>query len=360
MTRLDKFIVIFSVFIGIGIIATIISLFVWKTKTAPFTPVSPKQQGEAGVFVSEDGGTSWASLAGSEGIESSVMIFRNSDPEQIYVGTKGQGLWILPKSKNALEQVRDPKNVLDSSSEIFDIAENTESTVLYLAVFQNKFGKILRLDENGTEEIYKNPLEAYGIFGIIVDRAEPPNIRASSGDGNFLETKDSPGRRKWEVISRTAEGIVRIFSHPVRTDTLWAITNKENLYVSDSGGRIWVEKPQITVMDRGITKVYDGVYNAARRTLMLATDYGLTETADDGAHWSSFQTPVPPGAAPITAVGAHPYFADVFWMASGNIIYHTDDGGVSWRTGEVPTQKHIVNISVLPTNPKKLYAGVAK
>ncbi len=364
MTRLDRFVVIFAMFIGVAIVITIISLFVWQSKGAA-TPsqkpmVGEKSVANAAVFVSEDGGDTWEALVGSGGLDILALQFRASDPEQLYVGTRGRGLWLLGKGTRALTPIEDPKKVLDLKSDIFDIAESSDGRVLYVALFQNSFGRIARIDENGAEEIYKNPLKSYGIFGVSLDGKDPPRIRAASGDGNFIAASDKVGARKWEVLSRTPDGIVKLITHTSRPDTLWAITQKGAFYVSNSGGRLWVEKLPIMIGDRPAGVVRDGVYSSARASVILATDYGLIETTDDGTRWSAFQTPVPPGSKAITAVAAHPYFADVFWMASGNTVYHTDDGGVSWRVSSIPSQKEISVLGVVGTNPKKIYAGTTK
>ena len=196
----------------------------------------------------------------------------------------------------------------------------------------------------------------------MVDQSDDRHIDIASGDGGFFETVD--GGKSWEPISRTAEGLVRLLSHPSVPGKLWALGNKGTFYASDSGGRVWKEHKSISI-DGGhaAKKIYEIKYNPLRHSVLAATDYGFIETADNGESWTAFRTIIPPNALAVTAVAPHPRFAEVLWMAADRQIYRTDDGGVTWTKGSFPQTLNDAVVSLLEVdenNPKRIYAGFSR
>ena len=101
-------------------------------------------------------------------------------------------------------------------------------------------------------------------------------------------------------------------------------------------------------------------YHGARGSLMLATDYGLIETYNNGESWQDFQTPIPARSVPIQAIAIHPRLSEAFWMASNNQIFETEDGGITWKHFILPVSQKIKLLIVNPTDPQTIYAGLTQ
>jgi photosystem II stability/assembly factor-like uncharacterized protein len=314
---------------------------------------------EAGLLLSRDGGISWGIVEGSVSLEPLVAAFKE-DSSRLYVGTSGQGLWLSKENSFALERILDKSGVLLDTADIYSMAQSLDGRTLYLAVFQRNRGRVIRLNESGADEIYATPLDGYGVFDIVVDPLDSKHIVLGSGDGAFLESSDGGISESWEVVSRFREGILDIVERPTTSGTLFALGSKQGIYTTESYGRSWVARPQVKVARATVSRINDIKYHNARGSLILATDIGLLESYDNGSSWIAFQSPIPPGALDINAVESHPRFGEIVWMAAGNQIYRTDNGGVSWRQIELPTKKTVSLLIVDPQNPTNIYAGLSE
>ena len=224
-------------------------------------------------------------------------------------------------------------------------------------MYQNNYGKVIRLREDGAEELYSVPIERYLVTGVLVGLKNEKKIWVSSSDGNFLESLD--GGKTWEIIASTRESFKILIRHPTEDGTFWAVTEGNKLYTTDSGGRLWHERAKISIDDEEAKMLYGLEYNPYRRSLMAASDYGIIESIDNGVSWHTFRTPLPPASIPVTAVRSHPLFGEVFWVGASTQIYRTDDGGVTWSKHLIPVKGTITMLQVDSTNPKRIYAGLS-
>ncbi len=350
--------VIFVVALGI----TFATFFFFPSPASQSQKIIDRPKGNPALYVSNDGGLNWEELDASGGLVPLSFAIQANESSQIYLGTKGEGLWVSDDAGKTFKRAQDSSGALDPKADIYAIAQNASGDTVYLATYEKNFGKLIRLRREGAEEIYSTPLPRYGIFGVVVDPRDERHINIASGDGGFFETVD--GGKSWEVISRTAEGLVLLAKNSASPGKLWAVGNKGTFYASDSGGRVWREYKTIHI-EGGKTakKIYQIAYNPARRSVLAGSDYGFIETTNDGESWSAFRTIVPPDSLPITTIASHPRFAEVLWMAADRQIYRTDDGGVTWTRGIFPQTLSTVNISLLQVdenNPKKIYAGLSR
>lgn len=351
---------VFLVFIVIGLVATVVAFLVIRAN--PFkksdTQKTEVSSGLAGIFVSEDGGASWVALKGSAGLKPLSFAFRAGEARHLYVGTKGSGLWIRKNGKDVLERVEDPSGVLSQDADIYAIAQTPAGDVLYLGVLQNRRGRLLRLTEKGAEEIYETALEEYPVLAVYVDPNDPLHINFIA-EGAFYEARDGGKSKSWEPLARIKDGFIKLAASADGKE-LFALDGKNTLFVTTSGGRSWREASPIAVEKSKIKRVHDFQYDAKRNALVVASDFGLLETQNSGESWTMFRTPVPPNTLPITAFGAHPRFSEVMWMAAGRLIYRSDDGGITWSSVEIPSQKNVGLLVVSPSNPKEVYAGISE
>ena len=359
---------VFIVFIVIGIIATAVTFLVIRANPVPETrragTTAPVATGPASIFVSEDGGATWSALSGSEGLTPLVLTFKagqlakTSDNAYLYVGTKGAGLWIRKSGNSALERIHDPSNVLRDDADVYSLAQTITGNDLYLGILQNQRGRLVRMTESTAEEIFTTILERYPVLAVYVDPQDPLHINIAA-EGAFLEARDGGRSKSWETLARVRDGIVKFAASDV-DGKLWALDTKQTLFVTTVGGRIWREQPQIVIEEKRTNRISDMQYHRERGSLIIAADEGLAETYDDGETWSVFRTLVPSGSLPITAVGVHPRLPEVMWMAAGHFIYRSDDGGITWRSSELPSKYTVRMIAVDPLNPKYVYAGISE
>jgi len=118
---------------------------------------------DGGVFRSDDFGDSWqqkVKISEKQTIANKDILSLAIDPINpsiLYLGTQGDGLYKSSNEAEIWEQVLDKNNILDKRADIYDIEINPKKpNFIYLAVFQNDFGRVLRSQDSGKtwQEIY--------------------------------------------------------------------------------------------------------------------------------------------------------------------------------------------------------------
>ncbi|MDA1334667.1 MAG: hypothetical protein O2794_01465 [bacterium] len=353
------------VFFALVIIITTITLVVWRVSSSgddkkedTVEEVEHDLSGEASIIVSNNKGVTWHDVPRSQDLKPRIFVFRTNNTDQIYVGTDNDGLWVRESGSQELLRVNDSKDVLKNNSDITAIAQNASGTKLYVALFQDNFGRLLEITENGILEVFTMSQPKLGIFGVIVDLNDASHITMTTGDGSVFESTNSG--ESWAVISRTGEGIALLEAHKEQTGVLWAVGNKGAFYSTTNGGREWTKRLPITIDRTRIKSVNVIKHHSSRGSLLAATDYGLIETYDNGKTWEAFKTPITPGTIPITAIGIHPRSGNIFWMAAEKRIWKTSTGGVTWEEIRLPLQESVSFIELNPTNPDIIYVGLSK
>ncbi|MEK7643328.1 MAG: hypothetical protein AAB372_02675 [Patescibacteria group bacterium] len=361
---MPKVLVVFLVLVGIAIIITIALFFLWPAKPDTKVDQSASTQSTTEdvpitLYRSENGGEGWVPVPAARGLDILAFEWRAGHQNQFYIGTRGQGLFRSDDGGKTLTQVKDPKNVLRPDSSVYAIAQSSDGTELILAVFQEGFGRLIRLREIGAQELYHVPLENYGLFGVVVDQKDSRHIVAVSGEGNVLETVD--GGQTWEVIAHTKDGIVKLLASSGTRGRLWGIGEQNTFFRSTTYGRLWNAISDISLDEKGsVGKLYDVREHTARRALLAGSDYGVIESHDNGETWDGFITPVPPSTRAVEAVEGHPRFSEIFWWAAGNEVFRTEDGGITWRMSTLPVAGKIILLRSEENNPKILYAGLSR
>ncbi|MBI4121617.1 MAG: hypothetical protein HY470_01520 [Candidatus Ryanbacteria bacterium] len=356
---MPKWGVVFLVFIVVGLVATVVAFFVINVnprKLAAKDTGAP--EGPAGIMVSRDSGNTWEELDGSWGLTPLTFTFASGERDHLYVGTRGAGLWILKEGSKKMERVNDSSGVLKNTADVYSVAESPDGKALYLGVFQDNRGRVIRLTEKEAVQIYQTALEGYPVLEMFVDPLDELRIDIVA-EGAFYEARDGGKANEWETLARIKDGFKKI-TRGRTLDDFFGVDGLEKIFVTHTGGRLWRETAPMTVDGHTAKTVYGMDYSSSRGSLLAATDFGLLETYNDGETWSALRTPVPPATLPITAVAAHPRFSEVIWMAAERLLYRSDDGGVAWSVVELPTTKKITLLKSRISNPKELYAGLSE
>ena len=149
-------------------------------------------------------------------------------------------------------------------------------------------------------------------------------LLAGTDSGLF---RSSDGGVSWERV-----GAVGIAGIPVRAIYApWggmrlAIQTQDGLFVSEDQGQTWRGAP---LPDKGYY-VYDVAVSAdPNAPILAATSRGVLQLVDGGTRWRTSEDGVP--AATVNSVRYHPDRKLEAFLVQYGRIYHSVDGGTSWR-----------------------------
>lgn len=351
---------IYGILIGIVVVIFLIFLIPFFIG---FRGAGDDLPADAGIFKSTDGGETWALAVRSSDILAPLpaqilsFAFHPRDSRTIYLGTKGGGLWVTKNGGESWAPMIDAKETLAQGSEVYAISiSESRPEVVYLAVFQENKGRVMRSVDGGItfDEMYAVPINRFGVFGVSVHPANPNHVVIATGQGGFLESKD--GGVTWRIQKWFPDGLVQLIDSPGNSEELFTMTRDGEVYHTENRGISWARLSAGFANFDGADQIADiQIDPRESSTVYTASRFGLLRSTDSGNSWNPVKIIIPPEALPIRAVGVDPKDSRRLYAGVGSQIYLSLDYGERWRVLDLPTEQHIRMIRIDPENPRTVY-----
>lgn len=316
---------------------------------------------ETGLFRSDDGGGTWtAKNIGEEGLDFAKQELSDLkiDPQNsaiLYAGIKGGGLWKSLDRGDTWRKPHDKNQALEAVSDVYRIAiDPRNSDIVYLAVFQQNRGRVLKSQDMGQSfaEVYASPLERFGVFDVFVDQRG--QVFIVTGAGEFLKSID--GAQSWRMVRRFADGLVRLFIDPINSSSLYVVSAKGRIFSSYDAGKIWQDLEPVFKQFSGSAKNRK-LFLDSRGALYAASDFGLLRSRNGGKEWHLVPIIIPSRIG-VSWFAPHPVNSSIFYATALSSIYKTADGGESWQTISSPSKNRVTNLILDTKNSEVMYAFV--
>lgn len=318
---------------------------------------SSKNNKQAGVLRSANGGTDWQAAnaikdradATLVGTNVTAMKFKPNSSDVIYMSSSNKGMFMSEDGGNAWQSILPDFSVYDF---VFD-PSNTD--VLYVAGMSLNYGRVLVTKDSGKtwQEIYNEGITGNAVKSILAETSQRLYIGLESG--NLVKSED--GGLSWKLVNNFKNRVGAIKSY---NGVLYIMTRKQGLYRSSDGLNfvsmtydVGLEKTMIVFNKAGDFNNFVLGLN----TIYLATANGLFHSLDQGATWAKLILPVQDQSAPILALAVNPTTDSIVYTAVKSTIYKTTDGGSTWQTQNANTQSQIGSILIHPQNQQVVYAG---
>lgn len=316
---------------------------------------------EQKVFISQDGRR--AQTIGDMNV--TTMVFHPADANIIYLGTKGNGLYVSVTGGEQWTQLSLTTGTVNSIA-----IDPIDSQNIYVA----KGSSIYKSTDDGLtwEAIYQE-VSGAAITTVIVDSFDHNRIYAATNSGTVIKSYDYGVH--WDLRLQLALPIRRLLMAQHDTRILYVLTTEQQIYQTTNGGEFIDGADNInsgwTVL---LTKEFKSQFENGHRVtdmvldpndstvLYMVTRRGLMRGANNGTEWSDIVTLVGVGEQKndtIKNFTVTPGNSNEFFFSLGHAIHHSTDGGETWKIIEnFPSTRTITELIVDFQTPNVMYAGV--
>ncbi|MBI3442289.1 MAG: hypothetical protein HY007_00770 [Candidatus Sungbacteria bacterium] len=406
---------------GLGVFFVIIVLFIlfpfflWMAGVSifPFGSGNGGSGKNAVLLRSIDEGVHWdsATFEQGKGVSAPAQVlhvaFDTLNLDIMYLGAKANGLWKSTDRGATWKKMSDSSRLLQPNADVYRIVMSTSSQdVLYIAVFQNKKGRVFRSDNRGASfrEIYFVAPDNIPVYDIYVSPTDVNRIAIATGQGGILLSHN--GGQTWSVAHWFSESMVRVAGNPGFFSEMYAVDSSRRLKKTFDEGENWAElgqgsgsegtggypgstggfgaiPPPIQGFPQeplffGPTSGSGGSFRSSATAglpaavetfaidprnferIFIGAVEGLYRSLDGGFTWGRIETLVYPSAITVTAVAVHPHKSGTIFTGIGSELYRTDDDGKTWNVRMLPTAMRIRGIALHPLYPDFMFTFVGR
>ena len=338
-----------------------------------------------GIIMSTDQGRTWKNAAIAEQANQvfPARIFdiaaHPRDSDILFLGTSS-GLWKSVNGGGSWVRVHDAKGILNIPTTVSRIVPSDQNPqLMYLAVFQNLRGRVLRSQDGGIsfEEVFATAGQNLGVWDIALIPADPGHAFIATQEGSVYETQNAG--ETWRIMGRLGKPVQHITVNPFDPRNVYAVLQDGSIVRTADGGQNWSILPS-PVPAQHTTQVKQdpvsgenpfnplnlfkttslGPYTLAPvpgnfNELYFATPSGLFRSADSGAHWEAVNTLVPPKSVPLTFVQIPQDNPGQILAAASNHVYESTDNGATWHVQEIPTTLPVKQLLIQPKKDTRMF-----
>lgn len=329
--------------------------------TAAVSPFSCSLSSDGGIFRSTDYASTWqqkVKISGNQTIGGKTVLALAIDevnPDTLYLGSRGSGLYRSQNRAETWQAMIDNQNILDKRADVYDIKISSQNhNLIYLAVYQNNFGRILQSQDAGAhwQEIYITAVQGIAVNTIETDQSNQAILYVGTSDGELLKSADRG--LSWKLLKWFQDPILEIKIAPQNDNIIYVAMPNKGLFESPDQGLNW----QSLNLNRSGKIEQLAIDVANPKILFVVSQASILVSYDGGSTWQPLNILTPQGSAVITALAQDSKNSNILYYAAGSIIYKTQNLGQTWTVQQIPSSRSINLIRIDPFDSNIVYAGM--
>lgn len=327
------------------------------------TLLPSKNAASSATFLrSDDAGNSWAPKMKIDekkniaGIDVLTMAVNPDDPNNIYLGTMSNGLFM---TKDAGETWKKVAFADKAYGLVFDLRN---PQIMYGSGVFNNRAKIYKREAEDQEwkEIYTEPSEGTTISSLAIDNRNSQILFAGTSGGVIIKSTD--GGKTWVNLKVTMNGpsapITAIGFDSANDAHVFFAAFQSGILETKNGGAIIEDVTKQMDLVGNISSIYTLTTDPFLPGVVYAgTAEGIFRRSADGK-WNSLNLIESSKAFPVRAIAINPRRSNEIMYSSAKAIYKSTDNGTKWSTFQLDTNKEISVLKYNQQEPEKIYAGL--
>jgi len=299
--------------------------------------------GDGGIFLSQDKGSSWKQIAytpsinGAPGafssLDSSSLAIDPSDSSAFYFGS-AKGLYYSFNLSNGWNLAVGGL----PQTEITAVAVSPDNKCQIYAASANK---VYRSDDcdRTWKEIYFNDDTTIIITSLAIDNYTPTKIYIGTSAGNVFKSENRG--QDWRLIASFNFRVSKILLTSSDTRNIFVSTNGDGIKRSVDGGDNWEDLKKdgkMTAFNNNYKIITLENSVTDRNLIYAASNNGIFISTDNGDNWSALKLLTEKGAT-INDLKINPKNPSEIYYVSNTTFYSSVNGGINWRTVKLPSSR---------------------
>lgn len=326
-----------------------------------------------GIFVSGNSGNTWRNMsfspsASGEPISLAHLDIREivvdpSDSGALYMATYGRGLFYTYNLSEGWRKV----NGLPTAT-INSVAVNPDYKCTIFASIANSLYKTVDCARTWTQ-VYSDDNSEVAVTSVVVDHYNSDNIYMTTSRGEVIKSINRGDT--WRTIHRFSSGVVDLKMSPQDSRLFFTATSRNEFFSFNSPSirEANLEENFVVSNMTNLSEVLENIRRTNIReinicskegTIILATEQKLLRSPDNGITWEDIDLIPSERDASIKAVAINPQNSQELYYVTDTNFYRSQDGGISWNTKRLPTQRAGSALLVSPSDSQVIYMGVRK
>ncbi len=227
-------------------------------------------------------------------------------------------------------------------------------TIMYAAYGQ----QIITSKDGGAtfETLYAGPSL---VTALTISQVNPSSLWAGTQTGQVIESKNAG--RSWSVAKLYKRAVTDVLVSPLNGSVVVG-TQGQGLYVSADQGKTFTNRTPTPATTPDLNNRPDSILVMSQSAqiaspLIVATTTGLFSSLDMGLTWNIFSAPLTSKDVLVTDLVVLPENNSQIFLLAGNNVARSDDGGKSWFTRALPSERLAKSISIV--DPSTYLVGIA-
>lgn len=305
---------------------------------------SSTKSATGGMWLSQNAGASWTAMqalplaSGVGSIGTADMLSFAVDPSDetaLYAGSKASGLFV---SLDGGASWARPEDAQVSSGAILDVAVSSSDVCTYYVLKADRLLKTTTCGREFDDQTYVEGRTKEALTALALDWYDANIVYLGTTAGEVLKSLD--GGKTWTVIYSVKDSISAL--EVSNADSRFVIMGgqRTGLYRSEDAGATWLSfEDTLNDTMKGSDRVYALTQSANGLQVVASTKYGILTSDDKGLTWKGLSLLTASGDVMISALTVDPDDGKTIVYGTDSTLYKTVDGGATWSTEDLPSSR---------------------
>lgn len=239
---------------------------------------------------------------------------------------------------------------------IHTVAVDPKNKCVIYASVDNRVMKSSDCSRTWQQAYYDNDLDVW-VPSIAIDHYDSNNVYIGTSRGEVIGSSDAG--KSWRTLGRLEDKVQKIVISPADSRVIFAAAERKGLFRSTDKGETWASLSESLKEFPDADRFRDLYVSGVQPGLViLATNYGLIKTINNGDDWTAIKLITPEKDATINSlVISEKNPKDVYYITN-TTFYGTADGGDNWTTKKLPSARAGWRLLADPNDPSTMYLAV--